>query len=305
MKSFILKIFLYGVSFIILIFILLILSSTYIKNKNFKNSQTESNTLIINENDSYDLVILGISHARNFSRYGNHEKMECILDKKIINLGQGGGNCGINEQLFYLDYFYKMGNKTKEVYIVLTPPMLSSEKLPISSKTFEKEVFSFAFLYNYLCFNSVNKRERITNYLQSKFHKEWLYLKPDLSQGKKNYLTAIDSNKINDGFKLAYQEKINYNQFNESCSQVIKIIELAQKNGSNLKLFVPPALFGKWLEHNQTIEFLNKVEKEYNCNWQDYSESVTLPELYYDHHHLNTRGVIYFLEHYLKTFINE
>ena len=109
-----------------------------------KNSQTESNTLIIPENNKFDLLFLGISHARNFSRYGNHEKIEKALDKKIINLGQGSGYCGINEQLFYLDYFYNKNNTTKDIIIVLTPSMLTSEKLPIASNTFDNEIFDLS-----------------------------------------------------------------------------------------------------------------------------------------------------------------
>ena len=290
---------------LILLFIGLITSSYDIVSKGFKNSQTESNTLFLKENESYDVLFLGISHARNFSRYGNHERIEAILNKKIANLGQGSGNCSINEQLFYLDYFYKTGNSTKQVCIVLTPPMLSSETLPVASNTFNKEKFSIPFFTNYLWFKSENKKERIVNYLQSKFSKEWLELKPDNKIGNFQKLQYIDSSKINSGMQLAYGEQINFEQFNQTCSQVETIIQLAQKNNSKVLLFIPPALFGKWKEHNETLQFLKRVEKQYNCKVEDYSESVLLPELYYDHHHLNTNGVIYFTENFLKPFINE
>ena len=144
MRKFLIKIIIYTV-LLSLFMVCCLIGSSYIVNKrNFKNSQTESNTLIIKENEKFDLLLLGISHARNFSRYGNHEKIEKILQKKIINIGQGSGFCSINEQFFYLDYFYSEGNKTDEVCIVLTPPMLSSETLPIASNTFENEIFDFS-----------------------------------------------------------------------------------------------------------------------------------------------------------------
>lgn len=275
------------------------------RKKDFKNSQTESNTLFLKENESYDLLFLGISHARNFSRYGNHEKIETILNKKIINLGQGSGNCSINEQLFYLDYFYSEGNTTDEVCIVLTPPMLSSETLPVASNTFQNEVFNFNFLFNYMLFESQNKSERIINYLQSKFSKSWLNLQPDLTNGRFDSLINIDVVKVKEGFELAYGETLNYQQFEKSCLQVEKIIQLAQKNNSKVTLFIPPALFGKWPEHNQTIMFLKKIEKKYNCKWADFSESIFFPNYYYDHHHLNTNGVIYFTRYYFKSLMNE
>lgn len=283
---------------------LLKLSSRYVLNKNFKNSETESNTLIIKENNHYDLLFLGISHARNFSRYGNHEKLENILNKKIINLGQGSGNCSINEQFYYLDYFYNNGNEVDQVCIVLTPPMLSSKTLPIASSTFENEVFDTKFLFNYLNFSSESKSERIVRYLQSKFSKKWINLKPDKTIGKFESLIKVDVSKVKEGFKLAYGKSVNYDQFNRSCKQVEEIIQLAQLHNSEVKLFIPPALFGKWLEHNETIAFLEKIEKKYNCKWIDLSESVSLPSMYYDHHHLNTEGVVYFTNQFLKPFIN-
>lgn len=305
MRKFLIKIIIYAV-LLSLFLVCCLISSTYIVSKrNFKNSQTESNTLIIKENEKFDLLLLGISHARNFSRYGNHEKVEKILQKKIINIGQGSGFCSINEQFFYLDYFYSEGNRTDEVCIVLTPPMLSSETLPIASNTFENEIFDAKFLYNYMLFESENKNERITNYLQSKFSKSWLNLKPDLTQGNFDSLVNIDIAKVKEGFKLAYGETLNFEQFEKSCLQVEKIIQLAQKNNSKVTLFIPPALFGKWQEHNETITFLQKIKKKYNCRWMDFSESISFPYYYYDHHHLNTNGVVYFTEYYLKQLITE
>lgn len=304
MKKFLIQIVIYFSVFLVMVFMLLTINSKYVLNKNFKNSETESNTLIIKENKEYDLLFLGISHARNFSRYGNHEKVEKILTRKIINIGQGSGNCGINEQLYYLDYFYNKGNKVDQVCIVLTPPMLSSKALPIASSTFEKEIFDTKFLYHYLNFSSENKSERIIRYLQSKFSKEWINLKPDKTMGQFEALKKADASKVAEGFKLAYDETANQDQFKKSCNQVEQIIKLAQQHNSDVKLFIPPALFGKWLEHNETIVFLKKMEKKYNCKWADLSESVSLPNLYYDHHHLNTSGVVYFTNQFLKPFIN-
>lgn len=305
MKKFSIKIILYILVLFVLLIVALFVCSYIVDKRNFKNSQTESNTLILGKNEKYNLLLLGISHARNFSRYDNHTKIEKILQKKIINIGQGGGFCSINEQLFYLDYFYSEGNTTDEVCIVLTPPMLSSETLPVASNTFQNEVFNFNFLFNYMLFESQNKSERIINYLQSKFSKSWLNLQPDLTNGRFDSLINIDVVKVKEGFELAYGETLNYQQFEKSCLQVEKIIQLAQKNNSKVTLFIPPALFGKWPEHNQTIMFLKKIEKKYNCKWADFSESVFLPNYYYDHHHLNTNGVIYFTRYYFKSLMNE
>ena len=156
-----------------------------------------------------------------------------------------------------------------------------------------------------MLFESQNKSERITTYIQSKFSKSWLNLKPDLTKGNFDSLVNVDVTKVKEGFKLAYGETLNFEQFEKSCLQVEKIIQLAQKNNSKVTLFIPPALFGKWKEHNETITFLQKVKKSYNCRWIDFSESVPFPNYYYDHHHLNTNGVLYFTEYCLKQLITK
>lgn len=302
MKDFLNRIFIYLVLFFVSFFFLLTVLSDYVNKKGFKNSQTESNTLIIRENEAYNVLFLGISHARNFSRNGNHERVEKILNNKIINLGQGGGKCSINEQLFYLDYFYSKGNKTDKVCIVLSPPMLSSTTLPFASTTFENEAFDISFFTKYLFFDAENKSERLLNYTQSKFSKNWLSKKPIQSKRNDKFLNEIDSAKIDEGFKLAYGSGVNMKQFEKSCSQVLEIIKLAQKNNSKVYFFIPPALFGKWPGHYQSIKFLKENIMEYNFKYADFSEVILDPKMYYDHHHLNSNGVNFFSNNFLVPF---
>lgn len=70
--------------------------SNKVERKGFSNHETESNLFFINDNENFDLLLLGISHARNFSRHKNHQRVEKILDKKFINLGQGGAKAKLN-----------------------------------------------------------------------------------------------------------------------------------------------------------------------------------------------------------------
>jgi len=282
--------------------VILLITSKYVNDKNFKNSQTESNTLIIKSNRKYDLIFIGISHARTFSRWGNHEIVEKILNKKIINIGQGSGICGINEQLFYLQYFYSKGNKVDTIALVLTPPMLTSEELAIASNTFNLEVFDLNFLYQYLMFDSENKCQRIMEYSQSKLRSKWIDLIPDHKIGKTDSLIKIDRINV-DRILLARQKNIDIERFKKSCYQVEKIIKLAERNNSKVVLMIPSALFGKWPGHNQTSDFAKKMKIKYKINFYDFSESVFKPEYYSDHHHLNTKGIKYFTNIYLKPVI--
>lgn len=302
-KKFIFRFLCISSCFFGLLVIVLLATSKYVDSKDFKNSQTDSNTLIIKSGRKYDLMFMGISHARNFSRYGNHEIVEKILNKKLINIGQGGGSCGINEQLFYLDYFYSKGNKVDKVVLILTPPMLTSEKLPIASNTFDLELFNLNFFFRYVCFDSENKYQRLIEYSQTKLKSKWISQKPDLTIGKKDSLISIDKVAVEKGTLLARPDKINFTRFNKSCSQIGKIIELAKKNNSKVVLVIPPALFGKWPEHNLVLEFAKKMKEIQDVNFYDFSESVLEPKYYYDHHHLNTKGIEYFTNIYLKPIL--
>ena len=305
MKGFLIRVVLYLVLFFLSLYLVLKILSTIVYRRDFKNSETESNTLIIKEKTHYDLLFMGISHARNLSRNGNHERVEKILNKKMINLGQGSGKCSINEQLFYLDYFYSKGNTTDKICIVLSPPMLSSSTLPQASTTFDNEIFDLSFFSKYLFFNTENKSERLLNYVQSKFSKNWISMKPIYSKSNDDFLIELDSTKIEDGFNLAFGSSgFNIEQFKKSCSIVEEIIKLAKKNNSKIYFFIPPALFGKWPGHFETINFLNKNKIYYNFEYTDFSESILEPKMYYDHHHLNSNGVDLFTEKYLKVFIN-
>ncbi|MGE8339814.1 MAG: hypothetical protein ACN6OI_02180 [Flavobacterium sp.] len=302
-KKFIFKFLCVFVCFFGLLIVVLLSTSKYVNDKNFKNSQTESNTLIIKSDRKYDLLFMGISHARNFSRYENHKIVEEILNKKMINIGQGGGGCGINEQLFYLQYFYSKGNKADTVVLILTPSMLTSEKLPVASNTFDKEIFDLNFLYQYLFFDSENKYQRITGYSQSKLEKEWINLKPDYTVGKFDSLTKMDKLAVEKGILLARQQNINIERFEKSCFQVEEIIKLAEKNNSKVVFIIPPALFGKWPEHNLVSNYAKKMEGKHGIKFYDFSQAILIPQYYYDHHHLNTKGVRYFTTAYLRPII--
>jgi hypothetical protein len=304
MKKFISQVILFSSITIILLVIFLQISSLIVNAREFKNSETESNTLIIKEDRNYELLILGISHARNFSRHRNHELIEKITNKKIINIGQGGGACGLAEQLFYLDYFYKKNNSADTILFILSPPLFYSKTLPIASNTFLEESFNFDFLFSYLKAPGENKRERTIEYFRSKFSEEWLTKKPYSKTGETKELRSIDPKVVNEGFKSAYGDSLSETQFKKSCQIAEEIILLAQTKKSKILFIVPPALFGKWPGHNECIEFAKKMEQKYGCKYYDFSEAVITPAYYYDHHHLNTKGIVFFTKNFLRPILN-
>jgi len=287
-----------------LILIVLEISSSIVKNRQFKNYETESNLLVMNNDEKFNILFMGISHARNFSRDKNHLRIENILDKKIINIGQGGGLCGINEQLYYLDYFYRKGNTASTVVYIISPPLFFAETLPIASNTFDREPFELKFFLDYLFFKTENKQERLTSYLQTKLTPFWLSYKPNSKDSNDEKLDSIDFNVVSAGIQMVYKDSISFNRFNKSIDRVEETIQLALNNNSNVILIIPPALFGKWEGHYRVEEFAKRMQKLDGVEYFDFSESVLSPEYYYDHHHLNTNGVVYFTEAFLKPILN-
>ena len=124
MRIFILKVILLGAIISSMIFTI---SSIPFWRYDFKNGETEANLPIIKSNQHYDIVFLGTSHGRTLSRFGNHDRVEKILSKKIINLSTGGGR-GIYSSQIYLDYFFKRGNTTDTIVYFIDPWVFYSNK---------------------------------------------------------------------------------------------------------------------------------------------------------------------------------
>ncbi len=300
MKKFIRLTSLYIILLTALIFFLLVMSSEFVRNRDFRIYETESNLLVMKDNESFDLLFMGISHARNFSRHGNHLQIEKTLGKKITNIAQGGGRCGLNEQLFYLDYFYRNENRAKKIVFVLSPPLLFSETLPVASNTFDYEPFEWSFFVNYLLFDSENKNERLLSYIQSKFSMDWYSHNPSPLKAMTEKLERIDSNAVLEGQALIFRDSIQFDRFNKNVVLIEDLIRKAKSNQSEVVLIIPPALFGKWRGHIFVERLAEGIKRKYGVEYYDFSESILEPSYYYDHHHLNTKGVFYFTETFLK-----
>jgi len=299
MKKFIFQVIAYSLFLVFFILIGAKLISKPVKKRNFKNYETESNLLVLKENKRYDFLFMGISHARNFSRHKNHLRLDTILNMSFINIAQGGGRCGVNEQYFYLKYFYQNRNKTNQVVFILSPPMLFHTGFPQASKTFDFEPFEFDFFSNYLFFNTRNKTQRLYSYVNSKYTLEWKNHQPKSFSKKQAHLSELDSAKVTVGLNSTYKKGLAHYQFTRSSIIVEQTIQLINNNSSSCILIIPPALFGKWNGHNETLEFAEKMKKKYGVKVYDYSESILDPKYYYDHHHLNSDGVMFFSRKYL------
>jgi hypothetical protein len=303
MRRFILNITLYFLGLFGIAAIALYISSAVVESRDFQIYEGESNLFFIDKEQEYDLLFMGISHARNFSRSKNHIRLERTLNKRILNIGIGEGKCGVNEQHFYLKYFYQTNNKAGKLIYVLSPPMFFSKTLPVASNTFDAEPFKTGFFLRYLFYPAQNKRERILSYIRSKFSKEWFEYRPWSLNANEAILDSIDWKAVGEGEKIVYGDSLDLRPFNESAEQVERSIELALKNRTEVLLIITPAIFGKWKGHNEVVEFGQRMALKQGVSFYDFSEVMTNPVYYSDHHHLNSRGIDFFTREYLSALV--
>lgn len=301
MKKFTAQLIFFPLIFIIIILGVIQITSMVAKSRNFKINEIDSNTLTMGENKHYDIILLGASHARNLSRHMNHYRVEKILDKSVANIAQGENSCGVEEQYFYLKYFYDENNTVDKVVFFLSPPLLFSETLPIASNTFNKEIFSTSFLWNYINFETTeNKRQRIFEYLKSKLTWSWITIEAKDNESMESALLRVDSAVVASGIAEYYDVNESLDRYKIECENLEEVIKYVQAKNSEFIFVMPPASFGRWPGNDLVLGFADKMKQKYGIEYYDFFESVMLPKYYYDHHHLNTAGVEYFTENYLK-----
>lgn len=301
MKRTLIKVLFYCLTLSVLILLILEFASSVVSRQEFLNHETESNLLFYKKNTNYDVLIMGISHARHFSRFSNHLRVEKILQRDIINIGKAG--CGINEQLFYLDYFYFLENQAKQVVFVLSPHMFFEQNSQYSSTTFDFDPFEISFFFRYLLFESVNKRERLMSYLKSKLTINWIRFKPTAVKGVWNKIDSVDLGNVDNGQDKLFGCELSMNQFVLSSSRIKDVINLALDNDSEVILIIPPASFGKWRGHEFVSDFAQEMASMKKVQFYDCSRTVLNTDYYYDHHHLNSPGVNFYTTNILSKIL--
>ncbi len=305
MKKFVFKVLAISVSFISLFLLLVVLFSLFVERNDFKNWETESNLLVIKPDTNYNLLFLGNSHARNFSRYHNQERVEKILNKTILNLGRTGGKTGYTDYLFYLEYVYSKNITFDTIIVNIFSQMLYSNTNDLSSNTFDDEPFVFDFFFKYLKYPySNNKGKRMFYYMRSKLNFNWLKTVPYSLDEKSDELTFIDTAAINKGMKNAFIDGVDTSRFNYNCKIVEKIINTAQEHNAVVIFITTPTLFGNWPYYEDVNVFMRRMEASYGIKYYNFAITIPKPEYYYDHHHLNTKGVVYFVSNFLNPVLN-
>lgn len=264
-----------------------------------KNWESESNLLMMEENEHYDMAILGTSRGRVFSRDNNHRLVEQILDKKIINLSKGGGG-GLMPAELHLSYFFHKGNSVDHIVYLVDPWVFFA---PINNEKNEfflrDEPFKLFILWKLI--SGGFPLERICSYLQMITVKDWKaisqYAAPGLSEGT---LKTIDEKKLEHA-RQHYLGTYDQKKFKKYSSVVDKINRLAKEKRARITYIMLPILIPDFPGADEVDRKLRAAAaQEAHVTYYNYAASMQARRFFYDHMHFNKTGVVHFAGKYLK-----
>lgn len=303
MREFLKKISLYGFVLAFGFYLGAYLLSKYVSSRDFDSSNTKNSVNIFPVKDNYDLVFMGISHARIYSRGSNYRTVGDLLDSSILNLAKGDGKCGLNDQVFYLNYYLDKNVHFTNLVLVLSPTLFLTNHLDYATNTFNDEPLDFDFYIKYLNYDAPNKHKRLFNFVRSKYNpKEWIAMKPLVNYTKTKMIDSLDHHKLDKMFELYYPNGFDGILQNEKT--LIRLKSICEKNKINLKVIIPPALFGEWPGHEVVKSSILNTGFIEEVDFYDFSNMIKENKYYYDEHHLNSDGIEYFFRNISKKIKN-
>ena len=262
----------------------------------FHYTQTESVLGSVPSNTAYDLLIMGSSHGRIFSRSGNHRKVEQILGLRMANIARSGA--GVVPEQAYLEYFFRNGNTAKTIVYFIDPFALSTEKWNERLYFLTDEPFKPSFVP--LLFKHGIDSDVIYNYIKSKFLQSWQKDHGMIREDATYCLKHRVEESVNKRIAAIFPDGYDKDRFEGYLDKLEKVIPYARSKHSRLIFMIPPTLLGKTPGHEQLVERLRLFKEKYGTPWYDHSMAITNPRQYYNHDHMNVRGVAFFTEKYLK-----
>jgi len=262
----------------------------------FHYSQTESVLNSLPENQAYDVLIMGSSHGRIFSRSGNHYRVEQMLGKTVANISRSAA--GILPEKAYLDYFYSKGNSAKTIVYFIDPFVFSTRSWNERQYFLTDEPFEFGFLP--MLFKHGIDPGVTYAYVKSKFGREWRNNHGIIKLDETYALKYIVQESVRNRIQALYPEGYSKATFDFYVPELEKTIRLAQQHQSRIIFIIPSTLLGKTPGQDDLLTLLKQFETRYAIPYYDYSNAIRTPGLFYNHDHLNVRGVGYFTKHYLK-----
>jgi len=300
-QKFIIKASVFVLINIALIWLSLEILKVFENRHSYQNWETESDGLIIPQNKPYDLLIMGSSHGRIFARDKNLLRVDSILHKNTIDIAKGGGGGGIVSNLVLLKYFYSQGNSAGQIVYFMDAWPFFSRKWNEDNYFLTNEPIRYQIFKD--CLHYHIDRDVLLNYFKSKYTADWLEQEPVSREINSEVLKDVSPEAIQKRLASLYIEPYDDHVFNHYAALLEEVVKLAQSHHSIIAFIFPATLLDDNRGKEKVIKLLSDFKAKYGVEYYDYSNAIPDPKLYYDHDHLNTKGVVYFTEKYLRPIV--
>lgn len=267
------------------------------------NWETESNLLVVGENEHFDAALLGTSRGRVFSRDDNHQMFEEIIGQEVINLSKGGGG-GLMPAELHLSFFYHRGNEADHIIYLVDPWVFFS---PINNEendfALRNEPFELFILWKLI--RQGYPSNRISSYLQKIKEKDWpaitKYPAPGLTEST---LKVIDQKKI-DKARKHYLSKYIENGFEKYSPFVDAINALVKRNNGRITYVMLPMLIPDFPGMAQVDRKLKETARQNgHVSYYNFADTMQDRRFFYDHMHFNKTGIAYFARNCLNPILH-
>lgn len=262
-------------------------------------ARTESNIFSIQPGVHYDVVLLGTSRGRVFSRDGNQRVVEEVLGKRVANLSKGGGG-GLMPAEVHLRHFFVNGGRAGQVVYLMDPwvffaPINNEENaFFLRDEPFELDIFLHLLGEGY-------PLKRLSAYLQMipdrDWHKVSRYGEPGMAF---RTLRQIDKDK-QEKAREYYRKSYRGGDFDRYFSYLGKIHDLAAEHGGSLTLIMLPILMDDFPGAEQVDNALREfVHGRKDVSYFNLIGSMQDRRFFYDHMHFNRAGIEAFTRSVLR-----
>lgn len=264
--------------------------------------KSESVLLTIPENTHYDVLIVGPSHAQAFAWSGNHDRVEDILGGEVANMSsEGTGPVPV-------DIFWKIwrdkGNTADTVIYLAHPFSFYSSRFNEDNRFTGKEPLDPTLLSEMV--ERGFGTDNVMFYIQSKFNPVWIVGAPRGDNGDVSVEEgSVDPDLLKAGKGRLYPDGTDAAEFERYAAVFDQTVGEMRDAGMNVVILVPPTLMGEPDGMDLAeAHFEELAASDEGITYLDLTGTVTENDAFMDLSHLNTSGVEYVTEEYLKPLLD-
>ena len=301
-RKFLIKVAVFCLLNLVVLFSVLLFFSGRNRDIRLDVSDTESNLLASGANEHYGVAFLGTSRGRVFSRDRNHQMVEAILGRRLINLAKGGGG-GLMPAKVHLAHFFSRGNRVDHIFYLVDPWVFFSainnenNTFFLRDEPFELSIllqliadrFPLSALFSYLQMIAVDDWQTISRYAG-----------PGLTSGTLSLIDELKLEKAREHYLELYVKK----SFVRYCRFVDTSNELARKNGSRITYIMLPLLIPDFPGIAEVdLKLKSAALSNSHVTYFNLAAAMQDRHFYYDHMHFNKKGISYFTKNVIDPIL--